>query len=126
SLDLFPILFADDVAVMSRRHVADASGLIDQFETIGTDVDVAAFRIARYRRSRAHVRTAVLLVPTHPGKNLEVDVFVLLDVLFDRRVIDINRRQGLKLFHLAVPPTRRLSFAELRRAAMDDLLPLRV
>src|SRR5262245_34604851 len=104
--------------------MTDTGRFIDQFETIRTHVDVAAFGIPRHRRSRAHVRSAVFLVPTHPREYFKIDVLALLYVLFDGRIVYEYGRHWLKGFHLRIPPAHGFGFTHLGRATVDHLLPL--
>src|SRR3990172_3678292 len=108
---------------MARSEMPDTSIFIDQFEAIGTDVDIAAFRFTSHGGGGAHIRAAVLLMPTHPRKDFEVYILALLDILLDRCGVDENRRHGAKLLDLTMPPAHGFGFADLWGAAVDHFLP---
>src|SRR5262245_66649947 len=99
--------------------MADTGSFVDELEAIGTHVDVAAFGISRYRGRSAHITATIFLVPAHPGKYLEIDVFALLDVFFNGRFVDEDGGQRPIGLHLRMPPAHGFTFSQLGRTAMD-------
>src|SRR5262249_23040177 len=123
---LRPVFLADNVAVMPGSEMTDTGIFIDQFESIRSDINIAAFQVAGHRRSGAHIRATIFLVPSRPGKYLEIDVLHLPDVFCNRRLIHEHGWYRLKRFHLRIPPAHGFTLSQFGRATMNQLLPLSV
>ena len=117
-----PIFFPDDIAMMARADMRNHGILAQQHVTVGTNVDVAGFRISRHRGRRADIRTAIPLMPSRPGKLCEIHVIAHHHVLFDGTVLDVKRLDRFHLFELVLPKTNGLRIGEILRNAVDHSL----